>query len=296
MNPTHAAAARRRLFDVFEDEFTFIGFPASVIDTLRRRQESEAIRLARAAGFRDENTLTDLVFFHRHPERSGAPLRRDEPAHAALVAEWLAIRDRLVRAAPPANLSPYAPAPPTAAPSARPRLSMTHITISTRALLTPPIEAAARALDAEFRRAGLKVTLTSALRTPQDQLRLIRDQTVKRGLDRLYPSIRHATVDNVESWIGAWDDLLHRQKYVINPPVDACSRIVPGKCYGPSPHSSGLAFDLSGADLDRIAEVVRGYCQRGGSLRQILVERTNKAVHVGIDSSGRSGSCQVTYR
>jgi hypothetical protein len=289
-------AARRVNIDIFEEEFTFIGFPPNVLDALRGRRESEAIQLARAAGFRDENTLTDLVFFGRHPERDGAPLRRDEPAYAALATEWLAIRDRLVRAAPPVNLSPYVPAPPTAAPGARPRLSTTHITNSTRALLTPQIEAAVRALDAEFRNDGLKVTLTSALRTPQDQLRLIREQAVKRGLDRLYPSILNATVDNVESWIDAWDDLLHRQKYVINPPVDACSRIVPGKCYGPSPHSSGLAFDLSGADLDRVAEVVRGYCQRGGPLRQILIERKNNAVHVGIDSAGRSGNCQITSR
>jgi hypothetical protein len=101
-------------------------------------------------------------------------------------------------------------------------------------------------------------------------------------------------VGDVESWIDAWDDLLHRQKYVINPPVPAVSRIVPGKPYSASPHSSGLAFDLSGADLDRIAAVVQGYCQAGGALRQILVERNNRAVHVGLDGTGRSGTCQIS--
>jgi hypothetical protein len=45
-----------------------------------------------------------------------------------------------------------------------------------------------------------------------------------------------------------------------------------------------LAFDLSGADLDRIAAVVRDYCRQGGQLSQIPIERTNNAVHVGVGS------------
>lgn len=175
----------------------------------------------------------------------------------------------------------------------RPPISTNFITIASNAVLNPQIESVAKALDEHFRKANLKVTLTSGYRSPQDQLRLIRTQAIQRGLDRLYPSITTATVDNVESWLNAWDDLLHRQKYIINPPVPATSRIVPGKQYSASPHSSGLAFDLSGADLDRIAKVVQGYCQQGGPLRQILVERNNNAVHVGIDGTG-SSSCQIT--
>lgn len=63
-----------------------------------------------ASGIHNENRLTDLLFFARHPERNQQPL---DPQHeTALVQEWLTIRNHEVR---PALLLP-AQAPPTAAP------------------------------------------------------------------------------------------------------------------------------------------------------------------------------------
>ncbi|MGH9426245.1 MAG: hypothetical protein ACRD2L_08080, partial [Terriglobia bacterium] len=56
-------------FEEIETEFTFSGFPNSVLDALRKGLESVAVRLAVTFGFRDENLLTNLVFFARHPER-----------------------------------------------------------------------------------------------------------------------------------------------------------------------------------------------------------------------------------
>ena len=55
------------------------------------------VRIAFAGGLRDENNLTNLVFFARHPGRHGRKLSRDEPAYASLSAEWLRIRDTIVR-------------------------------------------------------------------------------------------------------------------------------------------------------------------------------------------------------
>lgn len=98
----------------FEEEFSFVGFPKPVMDALKARNETLAIQRAASAGFRDENTLTDLVFFARHPERNGAPLRSSESGFNALAAEWMAIRDRLVRSTP----RPSAPAAPAAPPAA----------------------------------------------------------------------------------------------------------------------------------------------------------------------------------
>jgi hypothetical protein len=40
-------------------------------------------------GNRDRNKLTDMFFHRRHPERRGAPLRRNE---GALIREWRSIR------------------------------------------------------------------------------------------------------------------------------------------------------------------------------------------------------------
>lgn len=185
---------------------------------------------------------------------------------------------------PLAGMGPYVSPPPSVRPPAvTPSAPLSFIAIRSGVKLTPETEKAVRQLDGHFRRANLQVTLTSGYRTPEDQLRIIRDQAIKRGINRQYPSIGTATVDKVESWLGAWDELLNRHGYVVNPPRDACSRIT-GKCYQPSPHTRGVAFDLSGADLDRIAGVVREYCRQGGPISQILVERTNNAVHVGVGS------------
>jgi hypothetical protein len=84
----------------FETPFSFSIFPKSVLDAVRRGLESIAIQLAVASGSRDENALTDLIFFARHRERSGKLLKKGEPDFAKLSLEWLSdIRDRLVRPA-----------------------------------------------------------------------------------------------------------------------------------------------------------------------------------------------------
>lgn len=75
----------------------FSDFPESVLEALRGRLESTAIRLAVTFGFRDENRLSNLVFHARHPERGGRPIQKSEPGFKTLSHEWLDIRDRLVR-------------------------------------------------------------------------------------------------------------------------------------------------------------------------------------------------------
>jgi hypothetical protein len=89
------------------------GLPASAARALRAGLESVAIKLAAAAGFRDETMLTNLVFNVRHPERRGRTLTNREPGFQALSREWLDIRNRLVRPAVRAK-------PPSKAPSKTP--------------------------------------------------------------------------------------------------------------------------------------------------------------------------------
>jgi Penicillin-insensitive murein endopeptidase/Putative peptidoglycan binding domain len=86
-------------FSELEEEFSFVGFPETVLQALRNGLESVAIRLAIAFSFHDENTLTNLVFFARHPERKGKKLEKGEPRFKEFSQEWLDIRDRLVRPA-----------------------------------------------------------------------------------------------------------------------------------------------------------------------------------------------------
>jgi peptidoglycan hydrolase-like protein with peptidoglycan-binding domain len=180
------------------------------------------------------------------------------------------------------------PRAPTTPPGSTP-LSPTYISISSGVQLSPAIETALRGLDEHFKRANLRVTLTSGVRSTEKQLSIIREQAIKRGIDKKYPSIRTATVDNISSWQGAWEELLHVHKYIVNPPKQVESRI-DGHVYPISPHMAGTAMDFSGADLDRIASAVKSYCSAGGVVSQILIERTNGAVHVGVS---RKSSCGI---
>lgn len=188
------------------------------------------------------------------------------------------------------------PAPPVPAfplvplPASPPSIAPTSIAIRAGVVLTTQLEKLVQELDGYFRNAGLAVTLTSGLRSPEDQLRIIRNAAIEHGIHLKYPSIQTATVENVESWLGAWDELRHRVGFEVLPPRSACSRIKPGLCKNPSPHMRGEAFDLAGADLDRIADVVRGYCAQRGGIRQILIERVNGAVHV---QTGSGGTCAI---
>jgi peptidoglycan hydrolase-like protein with peptidoglycan-binding domain len=61
---------------------------AQVFDNTRKSAERAAVKSRVAAGQRDPNALTDMLFFERHPERRGRPLRADE---YKLADEWKAI-------------------------------------------------------------------------------------------------------------------------------------------------------------------------------------------------------------
>jgi hypothetical protein len=56
--------------------------------------EPVRVSMAVAQGQRDENALTNLIFFSRHPELGGRRLR---PEETGLMREWTAIRDSVVR-------------------------------------------------------------------------------------------------------------------------------------------------------------------------------------------------------
>lgn len=66
-------------------------------DSAKGMWERTLVGMAIARGERSESTLANLVFFRRHPERSGRSIHRDEPNFKALAAEWSNIRDTIVR-------------------------------------------------------------------------------------------------------------------------------------------------------------------------------------------------------
>jgi hypothetical protein len=106
-----------RVFEERELEFDFASVPDSVMSALSGGSEAIAVRIAVALGNRDENRLSDLVFFWRHPERSGRKLVKGEPGFDTMAKEWLAIRDNLVRPAVTRPSTPSGSSPGAAASS-----------------------------------------------------------------------------------------------------------------------------------------------------------------------------------
>ena len=58
-----------------------------------------ALRMLVAAGHGDANALTNLAFWAAHPELFGTKLQPSQPGFAQLSAEWIRLRDGIVRAA-----------------------------------------------------------------------------------------------------------------------------------------------------------------------------------------------------
>jgi hypothetical protein len=78
--------------------------------------ELQLVQDALRQGIADANHITNTVFYARHPERRGQPIRRDEPL---LAREWMDIREHIVRPTlgPSAQPSQHPVAPTQAAPS-----------------------------------------------------------------------------------------------------------------------------------------------------------------------------------
>ena len=108
---------------ILDDLFETVSW---VVDIARDGAALTTVRLFIKAGSTDENYLTNVAFWFVHPEIEGMKLRPKEvPAHKALVEQWLALRDELVRPElqrakaqrqapaeePPGPAPPPAPAP-----------------------------------------------------------------------------------------------------------------------------------------------------------------------------------------
>jgi N-acetylmuramoyl-L-alanine amidase/D-alanyl-D-alanine carboxypeptidase len=92
------------------------GLPPAILDALERGQWPVVVELAAGAGQGDQNTLTNIVFYHRHPDMIG---RKIGAGQRDLAAEWVSIRDRIVAPALRSAAAP-APAPPAGATGASP--------------------------------------------------------------------------------------------------------------------------------------------------------------------------------
>lgn len=143
-------------------------------------------------------------------------------------------------------------------------------------------------IDCDFREHP--ETVTSALRIPEDQLRIIRKYLRAKGLDDNYPAAMTCEMRDKDDlglylWQRAWSHLLNIG-VIINPPLPAIALMdywrngvnKKGQLIGQSPHTRGTAFDLAGVDS---LVIVQGLKLKG-KIKGYLVERENNAIHVDI--------------
>lgn len=158
-------------------------------------------------------------------------------------------------------------------------------------VLTPELDIVLQHIDKYWPPAS--ETVTSGLRQPEDQLRIIRRYLKVKGIEKDYPVAMTCTIEQkIEregkeyyAWQFAWSRLLNLG-VIINPPFPAevledyfRNRVnKKGQTIQQSPHTRGKAFDLSG--LDSLTIVKR--LLEDKQIRGYLVERENNCIHVDI--------------
>lgn len=168
-------------------------------------------------------------------------------------------------------------------------------------VLTPVIEPVIISLDDYFKQANCIAYVTSGLRTAEDQLRIIRNELIKRKLDIKYPdAISKGVNDKVIvggkeyfAWQYAWSNLLN-VGFIVNPPVPAICLMdyisngtnKKGQLFNASPHITGTAFNvgggvdgISGSVTNELAIIQKALDNKLKGLKSILQERNNNALH-----------------
>lgn len=169
-------------------------------------------------------------------------------------------------------------------------------------ILTPIIDPVIVALDKYFEKANTYARVTSGKRNEEDQLRIIRNELIKRGLDKKYPdAISKGWKDKVMihgkeyyAWQYGWSNLLN-VGFIVSPPTAAVCLMdyisggvnKKGKLLNASPHIAGLAFNIgggpdgiSGAVTNEKVIIEKAFNDKLKGLKSFLLERNNNAIHI----------------
>lgn len=166
--------------------------------------------------------------------------------------------------------------------------------------LTPIIEPVICSLEEYFRKAGLISYVTSGLRNADDQIRIIRNELMRRKLHLHFQEAFHPDLKKTITWEGklvyswqpAWSKLLNAG-FIVNPPYEAACLLdyyrpgskvnKRGQLIGQTPHARGTAFDIGGgADgiSQETAVIKQAIKDKVPGLKGVLPERNNNAIHV----------------
>lgn len=164
--------------------------------------------------------------------------------------------------------------------------------------ITPVIER----LDKYFEAYNLTAWVTSGLRRPEDQLRIIRNELNRRNISGEYQQAFEDIGtkimwedEEVYAWQPAWSRLLNLG-FIVNPPYPAkvlmdyfrpgSQENRKGKIIGDSPHTRGVSFDIGGGkdginnELEVIKQAMKANLK---GLRGYLIERNNNCLHIDCD-------------
>ncbi len=178
------------------------------------------------------------------------------------------------------------------------------LTLAPGVVRTPETDKVIFSLDSRLAMRGLKARVTSIKRTPEDQLRIIRDYCVKRGVANEFPEIlytrpvtgrdeRPGYSTPIFYWQEAWSRLLSIG-IIISPPLaaiclfdyfgkDGVNR--KGKAIPPSPHFFGKAFDIGGGPNgigDELSFIKAAASDPAVGIKKYTVERENNAIHIDV--------------
>jgi hypothetical protein len=167
--------------------------------------------------------------------------------------------------------------------------------------LTGAIDLVIAALDGFFGRADLKSYVTSGLRSPEQQLDLIRFYSHLHHVDEEFHLIKDCGLVSKSSWENgsvfqwqtAWSRLLNIG-VIINPPLQAKALFdymrdgvnKKGQLINQTPHTRGNCFDIGGAggmrpDVTDELSIIKAAFDSGTipPLSAYLVERKNNCIH-----------------
>jgi hypothetical protein len=172
------------------------------------------------------------------------------------------------------------------------------LTLNPGVVLTEHIDPVIHDLDKEFIAAGLRAKVTSGLRDPASQLRIIRTALVNNRLagdyEEAFDDISGKFIwegQEVYNWQPGWSKLLN-VGFIVNPPFTAkclmdyyrpgSTENKKGQLIGASPHFRGAAFDIGGgADgINQEAAVIKGAMGKVKGLKVYLFERNQNAIHI----------------
>ena len=165
-------------------------------------------------------------------------------------------------------------------------------------VITPIIEPVIVGLDEYFAKAKVTSYVTSGLRNPESQLKIIRGYLEKRGLGVSFKDafmndankkIEDPKYGSIYAWQLGWSKLLNIG-VIINPPFAAACLMdyirngvnKKGLVINGSPHFKGTAFDIGGATNgtnDETAIVKKALEDGLPGLVGYLQERENNATH-----------------